>query len=165
MSKRKRRAAKRRRPAAEGPQSASPRPRSRSRRGELEKRPAPPWGSFPLSELLILVGAVLLVIGFLSGEGSRQATLLATGLVVASLGARVVSVREHLGGYRSHTILLAAVPAVVLLALLFFLGPESLPPIARLAIAAVVFGLAAWGLTAVFQARSGRAFRVKAPRR
>ena len=105
------------------------------------------------------------MIGFLSGEGSRQATLLATGLVVASLGALEVSVREHLAGYRSHTTLLAAVPAVVVLALLFFLGPESLPPIARLAIAAAAFGLAAWGLTAVFQSRSGRAFRVKAPRR
>jgi len=164
LSKRKRRAGKRR-PATERPSPAPSQPRSRSGRGEPEERPAPPWGSFPLSELLILVGAVLLVIGFLSGEGPRQATLLATGLVVASLGALEVSVREHLAGYRSHTILLAAVPAVVLLALLFFLGPESLPPIARLAIAAVVFGLAAWGLTAVFQARSGRAFRVKAPRR
>jgi RsiW-degrading membrane proteinase PrsW (M82 family) len=109
---------------------------------------------------------VLLLLGFFSGAGPRQATLLVAGFAIASLGALEVTVREHFAGYRSHTLLLASVPAVVTLGLLFYLAPPSLPPPARLAIAASVFGLAAWGLTAAFRARSGgRAFRVKAPRR
>jgi hypothetical protein len=58
------------------------------------------------------------------------------------------------------------VPAVAVLAVLFYLAPASLAPLARIAIAAAVFGLAAWGLTRYFQSRSGGyAFRVRAPRR
>ena len=104
------------------------------------------------------------MVGFLAGSGARQATLLAAGSVIASLGALEVSAREHFAGYRSHTLLLAAIPALIVLGLLFYLAPSSLPPVARLAIGAVVYGLAAWGLTTAFRARSGHAFRVKAPR-
>lgn len=147
-------------------QPAIPRPPAPRRRGEPEERPEPPWGSFPLSELAILVGALLLLLGFFTGSGSRQATMLVAGFAVASLGALEVTAREHFAGYRSHTLLLGAVPAVIVLGLLFYLAPPSVPPAARLAIAALVFALAAWGLTAVFRSRSGgRAFRVKAPRR
>jgi hypothetical protein len=104
------------------------------------------------------------VIGFFSGSGTRQATLLAAGMVIASLGALEVSVREHFAGYRSHTLLLAAIPAVIALGLLFYLAPSSLPAVARLAIGAAVYAAAAWGLTTAFRARSGHAFRIKAPR-
>jgi hypothetical protein len=147
------------------PASTAPAQRPRRRR-EAAERPQPPWGSFPLSELAIFVGAVLLLLGFLSGSGPRQATMLVAGFAIASLGALEVTIREHVAGYRSHTLLLAGVPAVIVLGLLFYLAPETLPPVARVLIAAAVFALAAWGLTAIFRARSGgRAFRVKAPRR
>jgi glucan phosphoethanolaminetransferase (alkaline phosphatase superfamily) len=105
------------------------------------------------------------VIGFLSGGDSR-AVLILVGLLLCSIAGLEVAVREHAGGYRSHTIVLAGVPAVAVLALLFYLAPASLPPLARIAIAAAVFALAAWGLTRLFQSRSGGyAFRVRAPRK
>jgi hypothetical protein len=104
--------------------------------------------------------------GFFTGSGTRQATLLVAGFAIASLGALEFTVREHFAGYRSHTLLLAAVPSVIVLGVLYFLAPPAIPPLARLAIAASAFALAAWGLTAAFRSRSGgRAFRVKAPRR
>jgi hypothetical protein len=140
--------------------------RPRSRRGEAAERPRPPWGSFPLSELAIFVGAVMLLIGFFAVSGPRQATLLVTGFVVASLGALEVSIREHFAGYRSHTLLLAGVPAVIVLGLLFYLGPDSLTPPVRVLIGGAVYAGSAWLLVAIFRARSGgRAFRLKAPRR
>lgn len=137
-----------------------------SRRGEAAERPRAPWGSFPLSELAILVGAVLLLIGFFGGSGPRQATIVVAGFAIASVGALEVVVREHLAGYRSHSLLLAGVPTVVVLGLLFVLGPEWLSPPVRLLIGAAVYALAARVLVEVFRLRSGgRAFRLRAPRR
>lgn len=108
----------------------------------------------------------MLAAGFFFASGAAQAVLLGGGLVLASLGGLEVAVREHLGGYRSHTLVLAGVPAVAILAALFYLAPSSLPPIARLGVGAAAFALAVWGLTALFKARSGGyAFRVKPARR
>ena len=53
-------------------------PRPRSGRPSLEERPPPLWHPFPLTELIILAGIVLMAWGFLSGaEGSRK---IAAGL-------------------------------------------------------------------------------------
>jgi hypothetical protein len=113
----------------------------------------------------VLAGIVLLVIGFLS-SGDTRAVLILAGLLLCSIAGLEVAVREHVAGYRSHTLVLAGVPAVAVLALLFYVAPASLPPLARLGIAAAVFGAAAWSLTGLFRRRSGGyAFRVKAPRR
>ena len=145
---------------------ASRRPSAARRRDhDPEGAPPAPWGSFPLVEIAVLVGIVILVVGFLS-EGTRQAILIGTGLVLCSIAGLELAIREHLGGYRSHTLVLSALPAVTALAVLFYLAPADLGPPFRLAIGAVVFGLCAWGFTIVFRNRSGGAtFRVKAPRR
>ncbi|HSI81602.1 MAG TPA: hypothetical protein VK919_13225 [Solirubrobacterales bacterium] len=168
--KRKRRRRRRRPPDEAGEAGARPTtekpPPRRPRRGEPAERPAPPWGSFPLSELAIFVGAVLLVVGFLAASGSRQATLVVAGFAIASIGALEVAVREHFAGYRSHTLLLAGVPAVIALGALFFAGPDSLGPPVRVLIGGGVYAAAAWALMRAFRARSGGyAFRAKAPRR
>jgi hypothetical protein len=57
------------------------------------------------------VGALATVIGLARGEGGH-AVLLA-GLGAAAVGTIEVTLREHLAGYRSHTILLALLPAIV----------------------------------------------------
>ena len=88
--------------------------------------------------------------------------MIATGFALASLGGLELSIREHFAGYRSHTTLLAGLLAVVCLAVMFFAAPPSLSVVLRIAIAAVVFGLAAWGLTAAFRrASGGLAFKVR----
>jgi RsiW-degrading membrane proteinase PrsW (M82 family) len=108
---------------------------------------------------------VILVVGLLS-EGTNQAILIGTGLLLCSVAGLELAIREHLGGYRSHTLVLAAVPAVAVLGVLFYLAPAGIGPPIRLAIAAAVFGLCAWGFTVAFRNRSGGYnFRVKAPRR
>src|ERR671937_1308808 len=76
----------------ERPAPARPRPRpGRPGRGE---RPPAPWGRFPLSELVILLGLVLIVWGGLSGEDGEER--LFAGLVIASLGGGELALREHL---------------------------------------------------------------------
>ena len=50
-----------------------PEPPARAGRPPRDERPPAPWGSFPLSELVILLGIVVIVWGFLSG-GDRAAS-------------------------------------------------------------------------------------------
>jgi hypothetical protein len=77
------------------------------------ERPRPAWHPLPLSELLILVGVIGVVIGF--GRGiSYGAPPLFAGIAAVALGTLEVTLREHRSGYRSHTVLLAALPVVVL---------------------------------------------------
>jgi hypothetical protein len=75
------------------------------------ERPPAPWHPLPLSELLILVGAIATIIGFSRGESGR--TVLFAGLAAAAIGTIEVTWREHMSGYRSHAILLALLPTMV----------------------------------------------------
>ena len=143
---------------------ASSRPKHRP---QVEEAPLPPWGKFPLVELAILAGIIVLIVGFffVSGDGTKAITIIA-GLFLCSLGGLEIAVREHVAGYKSHTLVLSALPTVAVLGGLFYAAPSSFPPVARLAVGAVVFAGAAFGLTRLFSARSGgHAFRVKAARK
>jgi len=77
------------------------------------ERPPAPWHPLPLSELLILVGAIGAVVGLSRGISHGAAPLIA-GLVAVVIGTLEVTLREHLSGYRSHTIMLAVLPVIVL---------------------------------------------------
>lgn len=148
------------------PDPAAPAAGERRRRGEPEPPPPAPWGSFPLVELSVLVGIVMLVIGFFFADGSRGPILIATGLILGSIGGLELSIREHFAGYRSHTLILAGVPALIVLGALFYAGPDGLPRLARAAIGLAVFGAAALLLSRAFAARSGgRAFKLRPDRR
>jgi hypothetical protein len=83
-----------------------------------DERPPAPWGSFPLAELTVLAGIVMLAIGLIGGSP----TALAVGIVLGALGGLEVSAREHFAGYRSHTTLLAGVAFVLVTGTLFYLG-------------------------------------------
>jgi hypothetical protein len=94
-------------------------PRARGARGglgdmlPLGERPRAPWYPLPLSELLILVGAIGTVIGLSRGVSNGAPPLIA-GLVAVAIGTVEVTLREHLSGYRSHAIIIAVLPVIVL---------------------------------------------------
>jgi hypothetical protein len=165
---RKRRKRRPRRPRGPAPAGAAPAPSREGRRSATpparrpidEQRPPAPWGSFPLVELVVLVALVMLVAGFFVG-GTRGALLLATGLVLGSLAGLELSIREHFGGYRSHTLLLAGAAGIATLALLFYALPDLLSPVGRLIAAAAVAAIAGLALARAFRARSGRAFKLR----
>ncbi len=137
-----------------------PKPAPRPRRPIEEERPPAPWGSFPLVEIVVLI-AIAMLIGWLVVGGERGTALLATGLVLGSLAGLELSIREHFGGYRSHTVMLAAAAGVATLALGFYVFPDLLSPTLRLIAAAAVAIGAAIALATAFRARSGRAFKLR----
>jgi hypothetical protein len=123
-----------------------------ARRSAKPERPPAPWGSFPLSELVILVGIVLIAWGALSGSGGEE--MLVAGLVIASLGGGELALREHLAGYRSHSSLLAGVAAFVAVSVVALgLGPVKVWVLFLLGVA--VFGATFYAMRELFKRRSG----------
>ena len=131
---------------------SEPLPAGPARRPKRERPPAP-WGRFPLVELVVLVGLVLLITGFFVGE-NRGAVMIACGLTLASLAGLELSVREHLAGFKSHSTVLAGAVTVVAVALGYFLLPASLFGL-NLLIGALVFGIAFYAFRQLFKQRSG----------
>jgi hypothetical protein len=76
------------------------------------ERPHAPWHPLPLSELLILIGVIGTVVGLLRGESGL--VLMIAGLGAVLIGTLEVTLREHLSGYRSQTLILTLVPAIAL---------------------------------------------------
>jgi hypothetical protein len=127
----------------------------RARRGAVkQERPAAPWGSFPLVELVVLLALVLLIAGFFV-SGTRGVTMIATGLTLGMLAGLELSIREHFAGYRSHSTVLAGTAAVVVLGLGFFLLPRGWPQAINLVAGAAVFASAFYLLRETFKRRSG----------
>jgi hypothetical protein len=100
-----------------------PSTRRREREARAATAPVPPrmlgsygptpkglFGEIPVAELAILIGLIGAIVGILGGGGPA----LIVGIIVCALGVFEVTVREHFSGYRSHTTLLAAAPAVLL---------------------------------------------------
>ena len=77
--------------------------------GSVGERPPSPFGGLPVSEFAIFAGIVSLVVGLITGGQPA----LVVGAIVCGLGVTEVTAREHFSGFRSHSTLLAAVPAVI----------------------------------------------------
>lgn len=135
------------------PASAPPRPSRLDRFIDAgEERPKAPWHPFPLIELCVLVGIVLIVLGLFNTQDSEGRLMLLFGMVLASLAGLDTAVREHWSGFRSHSLLLAAVPMVLVAGTLFF--TRVLWPL-LLAISVGVFLGAFLYCRAVFRRASG----------
>lgn len=106
----------------------------------------------------MLIGIVMLIAGFIVG-GQRGTLMIVVGVALASISGLELAVREHFSGFRSHSTLLAGLPAVAAMAALF--AAELLPPLARIAIAAAVFAAALYGLAALFRRKAGVAVKLR----
>jgi hypothetical protein len=143
-------------PAARGP--ADP-PRRLARR--TDGPPPAPWGSFPLTELVVLVALIMLVGGFFVSP-PRGAIMIGTGLVLGSLAGLELSAREHFAGYRSHTLLLGGAVGMLVFGALF-VGVSALHPAICAAAGALAFGGSAWFFASAFRRRSGGAlYKIRA---
>lgn len=151
-------AARRERARVERTGGGDPRARERERprpgRTSTRDRPPPLWGSFPLTEVVILAGIALMVWGFLSGAGGGGNRQLVAGLAIASIAGLELSVREHVTGFRSHTTLLAgALAIIVIVALGLGAGLDTLGIL--LAAGLVAFAGSFYALRELFKRRSG----------
>ena len=112
----------------------------------------PPWHPVPLVELSVLIGLVLVVVGCFSLGDRRGGILILCGLGLGSLAGLDTVLREHFAGLKSHTTMLAAVPAVLLAGVLFF---ARAPWIVLLAAVAAVFASGFMAFRGAFMRRSG----------
>jgi hypothetical protein len=144
---------RRSRQRAAQPASAPPPepPRTPRRHARVDEAPKAPWHPVPLVELSILLGLVLIVVGFFT-RGETGGILVTGGIVLVSLASLELAVREHVTGYRSHSVLLAGAAAVLTGALGFVVG---LPQVAILLVAVIV-GISAFAaLRGMFRRKAG----------
>ncbi len=163
-SKKKRRKRRPRNPAptaatasvqrTEAPKQAASAAKARPRRAPADDRPPAPWGSFPLVELIVFIGLIMIAIGFIVGfEEPRGQLLLGTGVVLAALAGLELSIREHFAGFRSHTLLLASAAGLVVMLGLYYVA--DLPPAIAIGAGAAAAVGAGFVLVRTFRRKSG----------
>jgi hypothetical protein len=87
-----------------------------------------------VAEFAILAGSVALIVGVIRQSGPA----LIIGVVICLFGVLEVTTREHFSGYRSHTVLLAAIPAVAVEFLIAVtVGPPAIRALLLVPVAAV----------------------------
>lgn len=115
-------------------------PRRASPLGAYGERPPSPFGGLPVAEIAIAGGFVALAFGVIQHGGPA----LIGGLVLCLLGVTEVTSREHFSGYRSHTVLLAAIPAVLAeFVIVLTVGTPAIRVLLLVPVGAV-FGACAW---------------------
>lgn len=119
--------------------------------------PKNPYGGVPVSELMILAGIAGVIFGFVASHP----VALAVGVGVCTLGVAEFSAREHFSGYRSHTTLLAAIPAIAVGVVIIALIGGSLSRGPLLLFVVVVFIVCFWLLRKRF--RAARQARIAKP--
>jgi hypothetical protein len=134
---------------------AAPQARRRvSDRPSLSERPPPLWAPFPLTEVLVLAGIVLMVWGFLSDGGREANGKLAAGLAIASIAGLELAIREHVTGFRSHTTMLAGAIAIATIVVLGLVAGVKLLGVLLIA-AIVAFAASFYALRELFKRKSG----------
>jgi hypothetical protein len=129
--------------------------------GTHGERPPSPFGGLPASEIAIFAGLVTLAVWLFSGGAT---TTLVVGSLLCALGVIEVTVREHFSGYRSHTMLLAAIPAVLVAVGAVSVSGEKSGNAPLLFAGVPIFALLFWPLRKRFQiARQARVARPPAP--
>jgi hypothetical protein len=125
---------------------------SRVAEKQIKERPAAPWDPFPLTELAIFSGIVMLIVGAVMG-GDKGKGLIAAGVVLACIGGAETVLREHFGGFRSHAGMIAGFVGAAVL----FIGSAVLKiaPGIVLGVAIAVFGLLFSTLRSSFIRKSG----------
>jgi hypothetical protein len=136
----------------------APAQRRRSRPGKtsFEDRPPAPWGNFPLVEIVVLIALVLLVGSFFV-DSARRGPMLLGGLALGSLAGLELSIREHFGGFRSHSALLAGAVAAAAITLTYFVtkGGGAAIAVVPVVVGGVVFMAAFWLFRQAFARRTG----------
>jgi hypothetical protein len=138
-SRKRETAGSRPRPRARGPAAPlAEAPRAATYKADRADAPQPAWAPFPLTELCILLAIVLLALGFFVAGGDRRIVLLAGGIVLVTLAAGELAIREHFAGYRSHSSLLAGIVTILLAVVLRVATVPAavIPPLAAIAFAA-----------------------------
>jgi hypothetical protein len=115
--------------------------------GRAGERPSGIFGPVPVSEFAIFAGLIALAVGIVENGGPA----LEIGIIVMALAVTEVSAREHLSGFRSHTTLLAFMPAVIAEAFYAMVIGVPNQPILLLVPVIPIFALCYWLLRRHFR--------------
>ena len=115
--------------------------------GKVGERPPGVFGGLPISEFAIFAGLICLVV---AGINHGAATIEVAILLVA-LGTTEVAAREHLSGFRSHTTMLALMPAVIVEAIYALVIGVPTQRILLLAPVVPIFAICYWALRRHFR--------------
>ena len=150
------------RPRAGGGAEAAPRPARPAAQAHRRRTPARPLGLLPAGRARRADRDRDAGRGHLRRRRPRSIALLVTGLALGSLAGLELSIREHFAGYRSHTATLAGAAGVAVLAVLFYVVPDLLPPPGQArGRPAGRRPPAAWWLARAFRDRSGRLVKLR----
>ncbi len=119
------------------------------------ERPSALWGTFPLTELVIVVAVAIMVLGFARGRDDG-AIAIGAGLALCVLAVAELTAREHFAGFRAHTLLLAFLPTAVVQGALYLLVGRSWTGPVALAGDTVVFFALAGALRRAFRGANDR---------
>jgi hypothetical protein len=118
--------------------------RPRPQRGD---RPTALWGRAPISEFAVAAGLIVLLVGLVRGPDRGQVAIT-TGLVLITIAALEFAGREHLRGYRSHSLFLAMLVVIAVhFGLAFAIGAHTARSPVFIALDVVLFGLVATTLS------------------
>lgn len=88
-------------------------------------RPKPVWSPFPLTEIALVIGIGMFATGFIMGTDGGGAALIGAGALIATVVVFEMCLREHLGGFKSHSLLLGFLPVVVVHSFVYFVITDS----------------------------------------
>lgn len=141
----------RRAPASTRP-GAGPHAVPVARKARRDEAPPAPWSPFPLIELCILTGLILVVVAFVAGDEARIPLLL-IGFALIAVSAIELAIREHFAGFRSHTTLLSGATVFVPMVPVYLIAGANQQLI--LGVGAITFALTFFVLRSAFARRAG----------
>jgi hypothetical protein len=131
-------------PDTGGRREPPPRPPPRYEVRDGIARPQPIWHPIPLTEIGILAGMVIFLVGYFA-SADRSPTLIALGAILLAIVVGEMCLREHFAGFRSHSILLALLPVTVIHTFIAYaITPDWYGPIVFGADILAAVGLAWW---------------------
>ena len=125
-------------------------------------RPRAAWHPFPLTELGMAAGLAIFAWGFLS-DGSRALWLMSVAALLLAVVVGELCLREHFAGFRSHTLLLAALPVTAVHGFVFLAISDAWNGPPALAVDLALGGLLAWLLQRRFRSAHERARDARSP--
>lgn len=115
---------------ARAPRQGGVERRAKPAPGKPPQGPLAIWHPVPVTEIALVAGGLILVVGTIMGTGGAIA--IGTGLLLITLSSLELCAREHFSGFRPHVLFLAMMPTIVLQTAVLFAVGRRIDPLAQI---------------------------------